>query len=550
MSDLLCTFTAPLITATANDDEPERRIVSGRAVPFGEIGDTSIGPALVEPGALDLTAMPPLLRDHDPAKVIGRVLSATADDAGVNVRARLSHTPLGDETLTLATDGALAGFSVSLRPTVYRYETVDGVADVMVVEAADWHELSVVPFPAFATANVTDVAAAQRRWIAAQSSTPPTEEVPAMTVIEETAVVEAAAPAPEIVATASVVPIIRARERVPHLTAGQVAQIMAMAQRGHPRALELWELVQAAQPPATIELLAALTGETTTTSDGIVPPSYSTDLLGGLPVATPFLSNLCRRSALPPTGMALLKPVWEALPDGDWVATENTAAPTSAATIGTKTVAVLTYAHAVLASMNLVNRSAFGGYANAYYEQAGIDYLAKKESKAVATAQGSAAAVAVTGTSTVGAIGQLVAAAVAQQTLPNTDGAEFRGLLPEYAAVAPNLWADLVETSALNGPAFSSGDISWGTLSGSLSGLVVMGVPALAAGKMLVGARAAVVVHDEGEMQLKSTIVSTLSIELGVIGNCAIDVEYPLALVKNTAAFVPSAVGATTSKSK
>jgi hypothetical protein len=234
--------------------------------------------------------------------------------------------------------------------------------------------------------------------------------------------------------------------------------------------------------------------------------------------------------------------VWESVPAGAWVPVENAAAPTSPATIGSKNVGVLTYAHAVQASLNLVNRSAFGGYANSDYEQTGIDYLAKKESKAVATAQGAATAVSLAGVATtVGAIGKLVAACIAQQTdTANPDGPEFRGLLPEYAAVAADLWSDLVETKALNGPAFSSGSIQWGQLSGSLSGLVVMMVPALTAGKLMVGARAATVVHDENELQLRSTVVNTLSVELGVIGNAAFDVEYPDALAKGAAPFTPT----------
>jgi HK97 family phage prohead protease len=536
MTELLYTFTAGLVVAAA--DAPERRTVSGRAVPFGEIGYTSQGPARVEAGALDLSNLPPLLRDHDPTKVIGRVLSAVADEDGVNVRARLSNTPLGDETLTLADDGALAGFSVSVYPTDYRFETVDGV-EVLVIMAGEWRELSVVPFQAFPTARIHDVAASQ--------STPPPGEP--MTIIEDPAVVDAATP-PAIVATADVVPTLKTRDRLPAMTAGTVAQIMWQAQRGNPRAADLWDTIRAAQPTDVLEVLAALSGETTTTSDGIVPPSYTSDLLGGLPVATPFLSNLCRVSALPATGMSILKPLWEVVPTGAWVSAENTAAPSSPATIGSKTVGVLTYAHAVQASINLVERSAFGGYANAYYEQAGIDYLAKKESKAVATAQGAATAVAITATTTTGAIGQLVAAVVAQQTEPNTDGPEFRGLLPEYAAVSPDLWGDLVETKALDGPAFSSGSISWGSLAGSLSGLVVMAVPALTAGKILVGARAATVVHDQGPAQLKSVVVNTLSVELGIIGNCAIDVEYPAALAKGAAAFVPAGLAATGASKK
>ena len=47
-------------------------------------------------------------------------------------------------------------------------------------------------------------------------------------------------------------------------------------------------------------------------------------------------------------------------------------------------------------------------------------------------------------------------------------------------------------------------------------------------------ARAASVVNDGHELELRSLIVNTLSVELGVIANLAFDTEYPKALAKAT----------------
>jgi HK97 family phage prohead protease len=514
--NLNLTFTAELAPPEPDDTGRPRRELVGLAAPYGTVGRTSAGPVMFQRGAFDPDARPPLFRDHDRTRPIGVVVALEDTPAGLVARCKVSRTPAGDEALELAADGALTGLSVGVEVVAGDLvpAELDGTAgDVLLVTAARFRELSLVAFPAFDTATVHQVAA----------MIPNTQEEPAVTPTDTL---------PDVVA-AEVIPTAELRLAPtftrPELTAGQVAHVMLLAQRGDQRASEL--LAELDPPAGPASVYAALTGETTTTSDGIVPPSYSSTILGGLPVATPFVSNLIRRAGLPATGMAIVKPEWATVPEGDWVAAENAQAPTSPATITNRTVAVLTYAHAILASLNLVNRSDFGGYTQAYYSQIGIDYLAKKEAKAVATALAAATTVASAGTTPAAIIGDLVAAQVAAQT---TAG-EFRGLMPEYAAVSADVWAELVETKVPDGPAFSSGSIEWGRLTGNLSGLIVVMVPALPVRTYLVGARAATVMQDDSELQLRALVVNTLSVELGVIGNAAFDVEYPAALVKHTA---------------
>jgi hypothetical protein len=68
--------------------------------------------------------------------------------------ARIAPTAAGDEALTLAQEGVLDSVSVGINPTKWRME-----GDTMVVKAAEWIELSLVPVPAFAGATITDIAA-------------------------------------------------------------------------------------------------------------------------------------------------------------------------------------------------------------------------------------------------------------------------------------------------------------------------------------------------------------------------------------------------------
>jgi hypothetical protein len=69
--------------------------------------------------------------------------------------AKISATRLGDEALTLANDGVIDAVSVGVTPTKFRFDD-DGT---MIVEAANWSELSLVSEGAFSGAVITDVAA-------------------------------------------------------------------------------------------------------------------------------------------------------------------------------------------------------------------------------------------------------------------------------------------------------------------------------------------------------------------------------------------------------
>jgi hypothetical protein len=69
--------------------------------------------------------------------------------------AKISATNLGNEYLTLANDGVIDSVSVGINPTKFSFDA-DGV---MIVEAAEWTELSMVSQGAFSGAVITEVAA-------------------------------------------------------------------------------------------------------------------------------------------------------------------------------------------------------------------------------------------------------------------------------------------------------------------------------------------------------------------------------------------------------
>ena len=170
----------------AEGDEP-RRLISGVAVPYGENANASTGPVRFEKGALATDGpAPKLIRDHNLSHPIGIVLSRTDTDDGMLFVARISETDAGNEALTLAADGVLDSVSVGVEVQDFGYD-----GDVMVVKAARWRELSLVPFGAFEAAKIHQVAATEAAEDAVTESTPTDpEEDPTME--DQTTEVEAA----------------------------------------------------------------------------------------------------------------------------------------------------------------------------------------------------------------------------------------------------------------------------------------------------------------------------------------------------------------------
>lgn len=147
-----------LTVDAAAGDGPPPRTITGIAVPWNvdavESGGTRVR---FLPDALPTDGpAPKLLGYHDDRQVIGVVTERVSTGDAMLFTARVSETAAGNDFLALAKDGAIDSVSVGAVP---RSWTMEG--DVMVIAAADWAELSLVPFPAFKEAAITQVAASQ-----------------------------------------------------------------------------------------------------------------------------------------------------------------------------------------------------------------------------------------------------------------------------------------------------------------------------------------------------------------------------------------------------
>jgi len=129
----------------------EERTITGLAVPYGQ--DANIGGAYMErfvPGAITDVTDVKLFYGHE--EPIGKVLTGRDTEAGYEITAKVSDTARGNEVMTLMRDGVLNKFSVGFVPLESERD-----GSTVTRTKVSLKEVSVVPFPAFAGANITEV---------------------------------------------------------------------------------------------------------------------------------------------------------------------------------------------------------------------------------------------------------------------------------------------------------------------------------------------------------------------------------------------------------
>jgi HK97 family phage prohead protease/HK97 family phage major capsid protein len=129
----------------------EERTITGLAVPYGQ--DANIGGTYMErfvPGAISDVTDVKLFYGHE--EPIGKVLTGRDTEAGYEITAKVSDTARGNEVMTLMRDGVLNKFSVGFVPLESERD-----GSTVTRTKVSLKEVSVVPFPAFAGANITEV---------------------------------------------------------------------------------------------------------------------------------------------------------------------------------------------------------------------------------------------------------------------------------------------------------------------------------------------------------------------------------------------------------
>jgi HK97 family phage prohead protease len=145
-------------TLDAAQGEQPRRSISGTAVPYNVPARVSDGTEVIfRPGSLPVEGKAPrLFMYHDASMPVGVVTERVDTEQGMMFTAKISATTLGNDALVMAADGTIDQVSVGVNPTKFSYDE----AGTMIIEAAEWQELSLVPIGAFGDmANISQVAA-------------------------------------------------------------------------------------------------------------------------------------------------------------------------------------------------------------------------------------------------------------------------------------------------------------------------------------------------------------------------------------------------------
>lgn len=128
----------------------EERTITGLAVPYGQEANIGTYMERFAPGAIRSIDDVKLFYGHE--EPIGKVIDGRETEAGYEITAKISDTIRGNEVHTLLRDGVLNKFSVGFVPV---QSERDG--NTVIRTEVSLKEVSVVPFPAFAGANITEV---------------------------------------------------------------------------------------------------------------------------------------------------------------------------------------------------------------------------------------------------------------------------------------------------------------------------------------------------------------------------------------------------------
>lgn len=140
------------------DKKKSKRSISGLAVPFNT--PVTILPGFSEqiaPGAI--TPNPrgvKLFWQH--REPIGAVTSCRETPKGLVIDAKISNTTAGRDAYELVKDGAISQFSIGFRERDYSDEKTDGGV-LRTQTGIDLMEVSLVPFPAYETTEITEIRA-------------------------------------------------------------------------------------------------------------------------------------------------------------------------------------------------------------------------------------------------------------------------------------------------------------------------------------------------------------------------------------------------------
>jgi HK97 family phage prohead protease len=506
-------MTTLYLEASSIECSEERREISGKIVPMGtgEIGHTNLGDYTFAANSIEIAdpSKIKLLSQHDLKKPIGRMTAAEVRADGIYATFKLSRSSGGNDALIMAQEGLVTGLSIGAE-IIASKPSKDGYT---VVSSARLKEVSLVTVPAFAGAEVLEIAAEE---VIPVEENPQTESE---TVVEDTTVeatpVEAAAveaARPTITAMAYSTPRLNL-----NITAGEYAKAQLNASRGDADAREL---------------VAALSVATVAENTGMVPPTYLRDVIGIIDSSRPFIDSI-ERAALPASGMKIFTPKLGVQAAVDLTA-EGAEFASADTTVTFQEDNVVKFAGAGVLDLELVDRSD-PSFLDLYLRELAASYAQKTDQYAAKiAADGSSDS----SSSTIyKAIAKSIADSfgVMRQTPNNllvatsggNDNVDFASLLGEVDNTGRPLYAAAAPMNA-------NGLITQGSTNGTVAGLNLVVDPNYTGGTSnikvgLVYPTMAMRFHESGTLQIRTNVVSNGQLEIGIYGYVAVVNRYPAA---------------------
>ena len=501
------------MTITAADSN--KRIVSGRIVSWNEEGNTSAGRTVFLPNSIQLGKNVKLLWEHRLEKPLGKLMSAEITDQGIEAQFRIAGTIAGDDYLTEAAEGLRDGLSVGVK--IDSWSNNDGV---LTIDAAKLIEVSAVTEPAISSARISDVAASENENKENSEPAPADSDKP--TEGEQVSDTAVPAPAQETAEAAKIeAPAVTAafysKPRVNlNVTAGQYALAQVRAAQGD---------------TDSRDLVAALDAATTTENIGVVPPTYLRDVIGIIDNSMPFADSI-EQGTLPATGMKFYRPV---------LGVQATTAQTAEAveldstdtTITSLEIPVVKIGGANRISVELLERSD-PGYTDILLQELAASWAQKADAYAFSIALGAPGSSS--GATLYAAIADGIADSfgVVRKT-PNRFLADTGNFAELLAAVDDNQ-RPLFAAAA---PQNAAGLMTQGSTAGTIAGLQLVVDANIDTGtgvKGVIYPSDAATFYKSAAFQIRSNVVSTAEVEIGLYGYVACARKYATAFRNLTVA--------------
>jgi HK97 family phage prohead protease len=510
MTDRIVRFSTDITAA-----DSERRTIVGTVVPYGSVGNTSLGPVRFQPGSVRASETVKLVLEHDLKRPIGRATGFVDGPERLVGSFRLSHTTAASDALVEASDGLRDGLSVGARIVEH---TIDE-SGTMVVTAADLVEVSLVHTPAFTEAVVTQVAA----------SDPETDDTP--TESEEDIVENETTEVAAAEVAASHEPTVEAaRPSIPYITA-QPRDLKGLTAGGMLRAQLRTQLFD--DQDAGDLVRAAFAGQTTTTDQGLIPIPLLREIIGVVDDSRNFINSIDRQP-LPQSGMSFRIPSITTQVTVNEQLTQNTDVDSTEGDIDDITVNIKTFAGGNRVSRQLIDRSD-PQYFDELLRQLAAAYARKVNQFAFETAAATR--------------GDSTQAATIYESVVNgiVDSYNVMKFTPNRLIVSPSgpdsiTWAKILSDvdqdgrpiiSAAN-PSNAGGLVTQGTTNGTVAGLDLVVDPNIGEqnGHVYPSGFATFYENPGSPFQVSIDNPEKLSVEVSVFGYVALAVKYPTAFTR------------------